>query len=96
MKPTFALCKALRSTRALALESQTSINKLKAPSAYQQSSKCMKTSIFFKFFIKIVFVSLSRAAEITCPTCPTWSHFIQDKLTISGQGQNLYKVNKIL
>ena len=28
---------------ALALESQTSINKLKAPSAYERSSKCMKT-----------------------------------------------------
>ena len=24
-----------------------------------------------------------RAVEIPCPTCPTWSHFIQDKLTIS-------------
>ena len=25
----------------------------------------------------------SRAVEIPCPTCPTWSHFIQDKLKIS-------------
>ena len=26
---------------------------------------------------------LPRAVEIPCPTCPTWSHFIQDKLKIS-------------
>ena len=26
---------------------------------------------------------LRRAVEIPCPTCPTWSHFIQDKLKIS-------------
>ena len=26
---------------------------------------------------------LTRAVEIPCPTCPTWSHFIQDKLKIS-------------
>ena len=25
----------------------------------------------------------SRAVEIPCPTCSTWSHFIQDKLKIS-------------
>ena len=25
----------------------------------------------------------SRAVEIPCPTCPTWSHFLQDKLKIS-------------
>ena len=43
---------------SLALESQTSINKLKAPSAYQRSSKCMKTSKKINF-IKIVFVSIS-------------------------------------
>ena len=24
-----------------------------------------------------------RGVEILCPTCPTWSHFIQDKLEIS-------------
>ena len=24
-----------------------------------------------------------RAVEISCPTCPTWSHFIQDKSKIS-------------
>ena len=27
--------------------------------------------------------SLNRTVEIPCPTCPTWSYFIQDKLTIS-------------
>ena len=27
-------------------------------------------------------LSYSRAVEIPCPTCPTWSHFIQDKLKI--------------
>ena len=26
---------------------------------------------------------LPSAEEIPCPTCPTWSHFIQDKLKIS-------------
>ena len=26
---------------------------------------------------------LGRAVEIPCPTCPTWSHIIQDKLKIS-------------
>ena len=26
---------------------------------------------------------LSRGVEILCLTCPTWSHFIQDKLEIS-------------
>ena len=26
---------------------------------------------------------LNRAVEMPCPTCPTWSHFIQDKLKIS-------------
>ena len=26
---------------------------------------------------------VSRAVEIPCPACPTWSHFIQDKLKIS-------------
>ena len=39
-------------------ESQTSTNKLNAPSAYQPSSKCMKTSKK-THFIKIVFVSIS-------------------------------------
>ena len=49
----------------LALESQTSINKLKAPSAYQRSSKCMKTSFdklttsafcyfHFRVFLRII------------------------------------------
>ena len=28
-------------------------------------------------------ISLNRAVEIPCPTCPTWSHFIQDKLKFS-------------
>ena len=40
-----------------------------------------------------------RAVEIPCLTCPTWSHFIQDKLKIYllvlGLVQ-MYKVNKIL
>ena len=27
---------------------------------------------------------MGRAVEIPCPTCPTWSHFIQDKLKISN------------
>ena len=27
--------------------------------------------------------TLFRAVERSCPTCPTWSHFIQDKLKIS-------------
>ena len=43
---------------AQALESQTSTNKLEAPSAYQRSPKCMKTLKKFNF-IKIVFVSIS-------------------------------------
>ena len=30
-----------------------------------------------------LFYGLPRAVEIPCPTCPTWSHFIQDKLKIS-------------
>ena len=28
-------------------------------------------------------VHVVRTVEIPCPTCPTWSHFIQDKLKIS-------------
>ena len=28
-------------------------------------------------------IIIARAVEIPCPTCPTWSHFIQDKLKIS-------------
>ena len=32
----------------------------------------------------IIFANIStRAVEIPCPTCPTWSHFVQDKLKIS-------------
>ena len=27
--------------------------------------------------------TLTRAVDIPCPTCPTWSHFIEDKLKIS-------------
>ena len=27
--------------------------------------------------------SIDRAVEIPCPTCPAWSHFIQDELKIS-------------
>ena len=39
--------------------------------------------------------------EIPSPTCPTWSHFIQDKLKISiylslDRCKICYKVNKIL
>ena len=26
---------------------------------------------------------INRAVELPCPTCPTWSHSIQDKLKIS-------------
>ena len=42
-----------------------------------------------------------RAVEIPCPACPTWSHFIQDKLKISiylslDKCKICYKVNKIL
>ena len=43
----------------------------------------------------------SRAVEIPCPTCPTWSHFIQDKLKISiylslNKCKICYKVNNML
>ena len=47
----------------LALESQTSINKLKAPSAYQRSSKCTKTSKkinFIKIQVALVSISINR------------------------------------
>ena len=42
-----------------------------------------------------------RAVEITCQTCLTWSHFIQDKLKISiyfalDKCKICYKVYKIL
>ena len=42
-----------------------------------------------------------RAVEIPCATCPTWPHFIQDKLKISthlslDKCKICYKVNKIL
>ena len=47
----------------LALESQTSINKLEAPSAYQRSSKCMK-SLKKINFIKTVFVSISTNRDM--------------------------------
>ena len=33
--------------------------------------------------IKLYSVCANRAVEIPCPTCPTWSHFIQVKLEIS-------------
>ena len=39
-------------------------------------SKCFKLKPFAT-------VILSRAVEIPCPTCPTRSHFIQDKSKIS-------------
>ena len=49
----------------------------------------------------LFFISKDRAVEIPCPTCPTWSHFIQDKLKISiylslDKSKIYYKVNKIL
>ena len=38
-------------------------------------------------FVKVtrlyVVDELWRAVEIPCPTCPTWSHFIQDKMKVS-------------
>ena len=52
---------------ALALESQTSINKLEASSAYQQSLKCIKTSKKINF-IKIVFVSISINRDVSIYT----------------------------
>ena len=33
--------------------------------------------------VNVISQLLSRAVEIPWPTCPTWSHFIQDKLEIS-------------
>ena len=36
--------------------------------------------ILLLFFYKY---DIPMAVEIPCPTCPTWSHFIQDKLKIS-------------
>ena len=45
--------------KSLALESQTSIHKLEAPSANQPSSKCIKLSKKKINFIKTVFVSIS-------------------------------------
>ena len=41
--------------------------------------------------------AIGRAVEIPCPTCPTWSHFIQDKLEISTcPGTSINKINSIL
>ena len=42
-----------------------------------------------------------RTVEIPCPTCPTWSQFIQDKLKISiylslDKYKFMFKVNTIL
>ena len=34
-------------------------------------------------------ITVTRAVEILCLTCPTWSHFIQDKLKLSIY---LYKI----
>ena len=40
---------------------------------------------------------LTRAVEIPCPTCPTWSHFIQDKLEISSYlSWDKYKCIKLI
>ena len=42
----------------------------------------------------------ARAVEISCLTCPTWAHFIQDKLEISTYSSldkfKCKKVNTIL
>ena len=51
--------------------------------------------------IEIDTLSNGRAVEIPCPTCPTCSHFIQDKFKISiylslDKCKICYKVNKIL
>ena len=36
----------------------------------------------YMYLVKPSCKTLVRAVEIPCPTCPTWSHFIQDKLKI--------------
>ena len=43
----------------------------------------------------------ARTVEIPCPTCPTWSQFIQDKLKISiylylDKYKFMFKVNTVL
>ena len=52
-------------------------------------------------FRNLVCSSLGRTVEIPCPTCPTWSQFIQDKLKISiylslDKYKFMFKVNTIL
>ena len=40
---------------------------------------------------------ITRAVEIPCPTCPTWSHFIKDKLKISSNvSLDKYKCIKLI
>ena len=70
---------------------------------------CYLTSYICKQCFVLRFTSLSvrtqwsvtykdtccRAVEIPCPTCPTRSHFIQDKSKISIY-LSMYKVNTIL
>ena len=56
---------------------------------------------FLPLFSSICATGFQGAVEIPCPTCPTWSHFIQDKLKISiylslDKCKICYKVNKIL
>ena len=40
-------------------------------------------SQYLYIIIAYTHVSVTRAVEIPFPICPTWSHFIQDKLEIS-------------
>ena len=47
-------------------------------SCFQNSSESSDRD---DYSISIFF--MGRAVEIPCPTCPTWSHLIQDKLKIS-------------
>ena len=63
--------------------------------------KIRKLFFCYALLTKVLLVSSLRAVEIPCPTCPTWSHFIQDKLKISiylslDKCKICYKVNKIL
>ena len=73
-------------------------------SAYKSSSSsssCSSSSLASDSVSSSFLKLLHRAVEIPCPTCPTWSHFIQDKLKISiylssNKCKFFYKVNKIL
>ena len=47
--------------------------------------------------LKLNLYILTRAVEIPCPTCPTWSHFIKDKLNISIYlSLDKYKINNTI